>query len=135
MNCFTCLIADFGLGKITLDNLKSIRYIYWDNSWIKHFRKLRNQKIANVKYFAPRFVKLRTGQTNTWVNRDSEPHELVSGNAEYGRPDGILYTGIIEPGNLFLKDLIILFHRYLTFASDILRKEEPSSFMTNLKTK
>jgi hypothetical protein len=101
----------------------------------KHFRKLRNQKIANVKYFAPRFVKLRTGQTNTWVNRDSESHELVSGNAEYGRPDGILNTGIIELGKSFLKDLIILFRRYLTFASDILRKEEPSLFMTNLKTK
>jgi class 3 adenylate cyclase/plastocyanin len=69
----------------------------------KHFRNLRNQKIGNVKYFAPRFIKLRTGQTNTWVNRDTEPHELVSGNAEYGRPDGILNTGIIEPGKSFSK--------------------------------
>jgi class 3 adenylate cyclase/plastocyanin len=69
----------------------------------KHFRNLRNQKIANAKYFAPRFIKLRTGQTNTWVNRDTEPHELVSGNAEYGRPDGILNTGIIEPGKSFSK--------------------------------
>ena len=69
----------------------------------KHFRNLRNQKIANIKYFAPRFIKIRTGQTNTWVNRDSEPHELISGNAEYGRPDGILNTGIIEPGESFSK--------------------------------
>jgi class 3 adenylate cyclase/plastocyanin len=69
----------------------------------KHFRNLRNQKLSNVKYFAPRFIKLRTGQTNTWVNRDTEPHELVSGNAEYGRPDGILNTGIIEPGKSFSK--------------------------------
>jgi class 3 adenylate cyclase/plastocyanin len=69
----------------------------------KHFRNLRNQKLSNVKYFAPRFIKLRTGQTNTWINRDTEPHELVSGNAEYGRPDGILNTGIIEPGKSFSK--------------------------------
>ena len=40
---------------------------------------------------------------------DNEPHELVSGNAEHGRPDSILNTGIIEPSNLFLKDLIIVF--------------------------
>jgi plastocyanin len=51
----------------------------------KHFRNLRNQKIANFKYFAPRLIKLETGQTNTWVNRDGESHELVSGNTEYGR--------------------------------------------------
>jgi len=68
-----------------------------------HFRNLRNRKIVNIKYFAPRFIKLRTGQTNTWVNRDVEPHELVSGNAEYGRPDGILNNGIIEPGKTFSK--------------------------------
>lgn len=48
----------------------------------KHFRVARNQKRTNVKYFSPRFIKIQTGQTNTWVNRDSEPHELVSGNAE-----------------------------------------------------
>jgi hypothetical protein len=30
------------------------------------------------------------------VNRDDDSHELVSGNAEHGRPDGILNTGIIE---------------------------------------
>jgi hypothetical protein len=86
------LILDFGFSYITLDNLKSICYIYWDNSWIivvipKHFRNLRNQKIANAKYFAPRLIKLETGQTNTWVNRDSEPHKLVFGNTEYGRPE------------------------------------------------
>lgn len=53
----------------------------------KHFRNLGNQKIANVKYFDPRLIKLETGQTNTWINRDSEPHELVSGNTEFGRPE------------------------------------------------
>ena len=67
----------------------------------KHFRNSRSQKIVNIKYFAPRFIKIRTGQINTWVNRDSEPHELVSGNVDYGRPDGILNTGIIEPGESF----------------------------------
>ena len=74
----------------------------------KHFRNLRNQKIANIKYFAPRFIKIRTGQTIHGL-MDNEPHELVSGNAEHGRPDSILNTGIIEPSNLFLKDLIIVF--------------------------
>jgi hypothetical protein len=34
---------------------------------------------------------------------DNEPHELVSGNAEHGRPDSILNTGIIEPGKSFSK--------------------------------
>ena len=69
----------------------------------KGLRNLRKQKSSYVKYFAPRFIKIQTGQTNTWINRDSEPHELVSGNAEYGRPDGILNTGIIEPGKSFSK--------------------------------
>jgi plastocyanin len=46
-----------------------------------HFRNLRNQKSANVKYFAPRFIKIRPGQTNTWVNGNNELHELVSGNS------------------------------------------------------
>jgi adenylate cyclase len=51
----------------------------------------------------PRFIKIRTGQVNTWINRDSEHHELVSGNAEHGRPDGILNTGVIESGKSFSK--------------------------------
>ncbi len=69
----------------------------------KDFRNLRYHKSSYVKYFIPRFLKIRTGQTNTWINRDSEPHELVSGNAEHGRPDGILNTGIIESGKSFSK--------------------------------
>jgi class 3 adenylate cyclase/plastocyanin len=69
----------------------------------KGFRNLRNHKSSYVKYLTPRFIKIRTGQTNTWINRDSEPHELVSGNAEHGRPDDILNTGIIEPGESFSK--------------------------------
>jgi plastocyanin len=55
----------------------------------KGFRNLRIHKSSYVKYFTPRFIKIQTGQTNTWINRDSESHELVSGNAEHGRPDGI----------------------------------------------
>jgi hypothetical protein len=70
----------------------------------KDFRNLRNQKSSYVKYFTPSFIKIRTRQTNTWINRDSEPHELVSGNAEHGRPDGILLnTGIIKSGKSFSK--------------------------------
>ena len=69
----------------------------------KGFRKLRNQKSSYVKYFTPRFIKIQTGQTSTWINRNSEPHELVSGNAEHGRPDGILNTGIIESSKSFSK--------------------------------
>jgi plastocyanin len=69
----------------------------------KGFRNLRNHKSSYVKYFTPRFIKIRTGQINTWINRDSEHHELVSGNAEHGRPDGILNTGIIESGKSFSK--------------------------------
>ena len=57
---------------------------------------LRNQESSYIKYFNPRFIKIQIGQTITWINRDDEHHELVSGNAEHGRPDGILNTGIIE---------------------------------------
>lgn len=69
----------------------------------KGFRNLRKHESSYVKYFTPRFIKIRTGQINTWINRDSEHHELVSGNAEHGRPDGILNTGIIESGKSFSK--------------------------------
>ena len=67
----------------------------------KDFRNLR--KSSYVKYFNPRFIEILPGQTTTWSNRDSEHHELVSGNAEHGRPDGILNTGIIESGKSFSK--------------------------------
>jgi plastocyanin len=56
----------------------------------------KNQEGSYIKYFNPRFIKIRIGQTITWVNRENDSHELVSGNAEHGRPDGILNTGIIE---------------------------------------
>jgi class 3 adenylate cyclase/plastocyanin len=69
----------------------------------KGFRNLRIHKSSYVKYFTPRFIKMQIGQTNTWINRDSESHELVSGNAEHGRPDDILNTGIIESGKSFSK--------------------------------
>ena len=71
---------------------------------------MRNRKDSYIKYLSPRLIKIRSGQTITWVNRDDVDHELVSGNTEHGRPDGILSTGVLKPSKSFSKRFAIDTH-------------------------
>jgi hypothetical protein len=68
-----------------------------------------------------------------YLNRDDGNHEFVSGNAEHGRLDGILNTGIIEPSKSCSKRFVISISSIPLFLSDIRKKEESSLFIINVK--
>lgn len=38
-----------------------------------------------------------------WVNKDSEPHHLISEDIENDKPDGIFNSGIIHPKKCYSK--------------------------------
>lgn len=62
----------------------------------KGFRK-KMHKDHNIKYFIPRIESIKYGEIITWINKDSEPHHLISGDIENDKPDGIFNSGIIHP--------------------------------------
>jgi hypothetical protein len=57
----------------------------------------------NIKYFIPRVESIKNGEIITWVNKDSKPHHLISGDIVNGKPDGIFNTGIIHPKKCYSK--------------------------------
>lgn len=69
----------------------------------KGFRKTKMHEEHNIKYFTPRIEFIKNGETITWFNKDSEPHHLISGDIEYGKPDGIFNSGIIPPRKYYSK--------------------------------
>ena len=69
----------------------------------KGFRKTKMHEDHNIKYFIPRIESIKYGEIITWVNKDSEPHHLISGNIENGKPDGIFNSGIIHPKKCYSK--------------------------------
>lgn len=50
------------------------------------------------KYFEPRVVILRPRQTVTWINRDTAPHALTSGEPHLLISTNTIKTGLIRPG-------------------------------------
>ncbi len=69
----------------------------------KGFRKTRISEFSNIKYFTPKLIHIKNGQIIKWINKDSTPHHLISGDPEEGRPDGILNTDSIIPGEVYSK--------------------------------
>lgn len=69
----------------------------------KGFRKTKMHEDHNIKYFTPRIESINYGETITWINNDSEFHHLISGDIEYGKPDGIFNSGIIQPQKCYSK--------------------------------
>lgn len=57
----------------------------------------------NIKQFTSRIESINYGETITWINNDSEFHHLISGDIEYGKPDGIFNSGIIQPQKCYSK--------------------------------
>jgi class 3 adenylate cyclase/plastocyanin len=51
------------------------------------------------KHFEPRFVMARPRQTVTWINRDTVPHALTSGEPDLLISTNIFNTGLIPAGN------------------------------------
>jgi plastocyanin len=68
----------------------------------KGFRKTKMHEDQNIKYFIPRIELIKYGESITWINKDSEPHHLISGDIENGKPDGIFNSGIIQPQEKFV---------------------------------
>lgn len=50
------------------------------------------------KYFEPRFVTMLSGQTVSWINRDTVSHALTSGEPDRLISDNIFNTGLIPAG-------------------------------------
>ena len=69
----------------------------------KGFRKTKMHEEHNIKYFTPRIEFIKNGETITWINKDSVPHHLISGDIEYGKPDGIFNSGMIPPRKYYSK--------------------------------
>jgi len=57
----------------------------------------------NIKYFIPRIESIKYGEIIMWVNKDSEPHHLISEDIENDKPDGIFNSGIIHPKKCYSK--------------------------------
>lgn len=60
-------------------------------------------EVHNIKYFTPRIVSIKDGQSISWINKDSESHHLISGDIENGKPDGIFNSEIIRPQKCYSK--------------------------------
>lgn len=45
--------------------------------------------------YSPEKINIKTGDTVTWANKDSEPHTVTSG--EPGKPDGYFDSGLYKP--------------------------------------
>ncbi|MGH7884073.1 MAG: cupredoxin domain-containing protein [Thermodesulfobacteriota bacterium] len=50
--------------------------------------------------FIPDFITVKQGDTVIWLNEDTEPHTVVSGNISFG-PDGKFASDTINPGESF----------------------------------
>jgi len=50
----------------------------------------------NLKYFDPRFILIRRGETIEWINDDAKNHLILS--HEFGQPTDLLRIGPIAPG-------------------------------------
>jgi plastocyanin len=50
--------------------------------------------------FIPDVITVNQGDTVVWLNEDTEPHSIVSGNISFG-PDGKFQSNIINPGETF----------------------------------
>lgn len=69
------------------------------------FRKTQMYEVSNIKYFVPKLINIRRGDTIHWINRDSATHHLISGNVDEGKPDGIFNSMAILPQNSFSKKI------------------------------
>jgi plastocyanin len=52
------------------------------------------------KCFIPDVVNIKQGDTVIWINEDTAPHTIVSGNISFG-PDGKFQSNTINPGESF----------------------------------
>ena len=55
---------------------------------------------TEVMYFEPRIVKILSGMSITWMNRDTKTHRLTSGNADSLLPTEFFHTDDIDRGKL-----------------------------------
>ncbi|HEY9485682.1 MAG TPA: hypothetical protein VIQ04_03485 [Nitrososphaeraceae archaeon] len=51
---------------------------------------------TEVMYFEPRIVKILSGMSITWMNRDTKTHRLTSGNADSLLPTEFFHTDDID---------------------------------------
>ena len=69
----------------------------------KGFKKTKMHEVHNIKYFTPRIVSIKDGETISWINKDSGSHHLISGDIENGKPDGIFNSEIIQSQKCYSK--------------------------------
>lgn len=50
--------------------------------------------------YVPDLITIKHGDTVIWINEDTEPHAIVSGNISFG-PDGKFQSNTINPGESF----------------------------------
>ena len=57
-----------------------------------------NENSTEVTYFEPRVIKILSGMSITWMNRDTKTHRLTSGNADSLLPTEFFHTDDIIGG-------------------------------------
>jgi plastocyanin len=57
-----------------------------------------NENATEAIYFEPRVVKILSGMSITWMNRDTKTHRLTSGNADSLLPTEFFHTDDIVGG-------------------------------------
>src|SRR5574339_946366 len=56
------------------------------------------EDLTEAMYFDPRIVKILSGMSRTWMNRDTKTHRLTSGNADSLLPKEFFHTDDISEG-------------------------------------
>jgi class 3 adenylate cyclase len=57
-----------------------------------------DENLIEINYFEPRVVKILSGMSITWMNRDTKIHRLTSGNADSLLPTEFFHTDDIVEG-------------------------------------
>ena len=78
---------------------------------------------TEVMYFEPRIVKILSGMSITWMNRDTKTHRLTSGNADSLLPTEFFHTDDIAKVNQQQSKLKAINQPFLTIVLFIQQRE------------
>ena len=88
------------------------------------------ENLDEIMYFEPRIVKILSGMSITWMNRDTKTHRLTSGNADSLLPTEFFYTEDIIltiVNELFLSYLYLLTYLLFLLYLGLLNKTDYSN--------
>jgi plastocyanin len=78
----------------------------------------------NLKYFEPRYIEIRRGETIEWLNDDTKKHMILS--HKFGQKTDLLKIGPLIQKKLNLKLLIMGFQKLIISVPFILKNKVQS---------